>query len=518
VKLVRALALAALLLVLLPAAASAAPGFSFGVAAGDVGLTSALLWTRADQLVPVTVEVTRAGGRRTFRATETPDPAHDNTVQIRVRGLRPNSLYRYRFVAGPLISEVGVFTTAPPRTSREVVRFAISGDADGTLAPGASAPAFNNFEVYGRMAVERNDFNINLGDTIYSDSGVGRRPRALTLPDKWAKYRENLVVPNLALLRRAGTVYSGWGDHEFVNNFSIRENGRPLYEAGKQAFLDYWPTHYSLATGLYRRFRWGRNLELFFLDERTFRSAKASLGSACNNAFGRFSDDLAPAAPQRIRDSFGAAIPPLRNPVPPLCLGVINDSRRTFLGRTQLKRFLHDVSHSTATFKVIVTETPIQQFYLLPYDRWEGYAWERDRVLRTIKRFVPNAVFLATDSHANLVNDVRFVTFERGGPLSSGALEFVTGPVATNTFARESANGDGTIGARNMIARALFKPPPPAGVGMSCAALDTYSYAEVAVGRRRLVIEPKDPAGRPVREQSGAQCGRYTVMAKPLRR
>jgi phosphodiesterase/alkaline phosphatase D-like protein len=31
----------------------------------------------------------------------------------------------------------------------------------------------------------------------------------------------------------------------------------------------------SSATGLYRTFRWGRNLELFFLEERSFRSAKA---------------------------------------------------------------------------------------------------------------------------------------------------------------------------------------------------------------------------------------------------
>ena len=53
------------------------------------------------------------------------------------------------------------------------VRFAVSGDADAT--PGSNGkPAFNRFEVYQRMHAEANHFNINLGDTIYSDSEVGR--------------------------------------------------------------------------------------------------------------------------------------------------------------------------------------------------------------------------------------------------------------------------------------------------------------------------------------------------------
>ncbi len=57
------------------------------------------------------------------------------------------------------------------------MRFAISGDADAT--PGTNGkPAYNAFQVYGRMAAEGNDFNINLGDTIYSDSEVaGTRRR-----------------------------------------------------------------------------------------------------------------------------------------------------------------------------------------------------------------------------------------------------------------------------------------------------------------------------------------------------
>src|SRR3712207_8455165 len=57
------------------------------------------------------------------------------------------------------------------------------------------------------------------------------------------------------------------------------------------------PLHDALP--IYRRFRWGRAAELFFLDERSFRSAKAS-GACINPATG--APDLAPTAPQAKRD------------------------------------------------------------------------------------------------------------------------------------------------------------------------------------------------------------------------
>ena len=34
---------------------------------------------------------------------------------------------------------------------------------------------------------------------------------------------------------------------------------------------------------------------------------------------------------------------------------------------------------STARFKVIMNELPIQQYYVLPYDRWEGFEAERQQ-------------------------------------------------------------------------------------------------------------------------------------------
>jgi alkaline phosphatase D len=493
----------------LPNAATGA-GFSFGVAAGEVRATRAKLWARADQPGQVTLELIRRG-RVVQRHEATAGPADDNTVRVLVRGLRPGTRYRYSFRVGPLSSDTGTFETAPRPSRRRAVRFAFSGDADGTVAAGAPGPFFNNFDVYARMRAERNDFNVNFGDTIYSDSGVGGLPPALTVEQKWSKYRQNLSLPNLPALRDSAGLYSHWDDHEFRNDFSVPEFGAQLYQAGKEAFLDYAPVSYSRRYGLYRHFRWGKNLELFFLDERSFRSTKASAGPACENPFGTFRADLAPTAPQRVRNAFGFVVPPLKNRVSRPCLDTINDPRRTFLGRDQLHRFMKDIRRSRATFKMIMNETPIQQFYALPYDRWEGYAAERTRLLEFLRAKVRNVVFLATDTHANMVNDVRLKTLERPGPRSTGMLEVVTGPVATNTFAREIDSTVGIAGAGEAIGRLFFKPPPPAGVGMKCSALDVYSYAEVKVTSRRLTITPKDSTGNPVLEPTGARCGPFVV-------
>ena len=493
------LALAAL------SAEAATPSFRYGVAAGEITSTSALLWTRAPKRGPVLVRVSprRDVAGADARSAGISSPSDDLTVAISVRGLKPGTRYSYFFEQGRKGVGLGSFVTAPRPAANSEVRFAISGDADAT--PGANGkPGFNRFEVYGRMASEKNDFNINLGDTIYSDSEIGGAPVARTVAEKWGKYKLGLALPALLRLRASAGLYSHWDDHEFVNDFSRAENGDAIYAAGIKAFTDYAPVAKPSATGLYRTFRWGRNLELFFLDERSFRSAKAD--DVCNG-------DLAPTAPQPVRDGFAALAPGLRNPVSPACLAAIDDPARTMLGARQYAAFTRAIKASKASWKVIVNEVPIQQFYALPYDRWEGYAAERERLLRFLQGNVRNVVFLTTDTHANLVNEVRYRTLG-GTPENSGMWEVVTGPVATNTFAKEIDGYLGQKGAGTAIGALFFKPAPPDGMGMRCAALDTYSYAEVSVTARRFTVALRDATGKPVREATGTECAPLVLTAR----
>jgi phosphodiesterase/alkaline phosphatase D-like protein len=485
---------------------AASPGFQQGVAAGQITSTSAVLWTRAPSAGRVRYAVFPAASSvrdASYRSTLAPEK-NDQTTTVGVFGLRPGSVYNYVFEQGGKRSPIGTFETAPARGKNANVRFALSGDADATSGPNGK-PAFNGFEVYGRMAAERNDFNVNLGDTIYSDSEVGGSPVARTVPEKWAKYKLGLALHALQKLRASTGLYSHWDDHEFVNDFSLPENGQAIYNAGVKAFMDYAPvTEGPRGLGLYKTFRWGKNLELFFLDERSFRSAKAA--EPCHG-------DLAPTAPQSVREGFATLAPALKAPVSAACLAAINDPNRTMLGAAQYAAFTKAIKASTATWKVVVNEVPIQQYYALPYDRWEGYEAEREKLVHFLQDNVKNVVFLTTDTHANLVNEVRYSTLG-GPPQSSGMWEVVTGPVATNTFAKEIDGYLGQKGAGTAIGALFFKPAPPNGMGMRCAALDTYSYAEVTVTARALTVELKDAKGQPVREATGTACAPLTISAR----
>lgn len=495
--------------------AKAATGFTLGVAAGEVRTTSAILWARAPAPGRVAVEVStsRRFAGRLARRTVPASRAADLTVRASVTGLRPGTAYFFRFRAGRAVSVVGRFETAPPATSAAPVEFAYSGDADATPDPRTGEPGFNAFGVYAAMAAEGNDFNVNLGDTIYSDSEIGGVPAARTVPEKWAKYRLALALPPLRRLRAATGLYSHWDGHEFINDFTREEHGEAIYAAGAQAFADYAPVRVTAADGLYRTVRWGRNLELFFLDERSFRSAKASSGGTCDNPATPGQPDLAPTAPAQLRAACAALVPSLARPVSPACLARIRDPARTMLGSRQLGRFTAAVRASRATFKVIMNEVPIMHLYALPYDRWEGYEADRTRVLEALDG-IANVVFLTTDTHANLVGDVRLRTFEPPGPLETGILEAITGPVATNTYARELDTALGTTGVGPLLEALLFRAPLPRGLALRCATTNVYSYAQVRVTSSELTITPRDAPGKLVREPSGNQCGPLTIRAQ----
>jgi phosphodiesterase/alkaline phosphatase D-like protein len=411
-------------------------------------------------------------------------------------------------------SEAGTFQTAPPPRAEETVRFAMTGDQDASPAPGGATPFWNDFGVWRRIRAEQNDFNILLGDTIYSDSeiaGVGGVAGTATgVRGKWAKYRLNLGQKPWAKIRGATSYYAHWDDHEFINDFAPPESrfpesdgvvevpGERIYANGVRAFRDYNPITYSRTEGIYRSFRWGRNLELFFLDERSFRSATADYNGTCDNPPGSGSPDLAPTAPAAQRALFSSVIPALATPPPAQCLATINDPNRTMLGKSQLEAFKGAIKRSTATFKVIVNEVPVQQFYALPYDRWEGYAAERRELIEFLQQNVANAFFLSADVHANLVNDVRLQTLEPGGPIDTGITEVTTGPIATNTFAGQVNAVTGDPGSASLIRTLFFNAPPPTGVGMRCSGLDQFSYAEVSVTRSTLTVQLKDIEGNPV--------------------
>jgi phosphodiesterase/alkaline phosphatase D-like protein len=334
-------------------------------------------------------------------------------------------------------------------------------------------------------------------------------------------YRRKLRLGNMRRARAATGMYNHFDDHEFRNGFSIPEFGRPLYKRSVRAFRDYEPVRYSEQTGIYRTVRWGKNLELFFLDERSFRSAKASANGTCDHPE-TGAPDFAPTAPKRTRDQFAPVIPSLAEPVSQQCKRKINSPNRTMLGKPQFHRFLRDVKSSNARWKVVMNELPIQQFYADPYDRWEGYAHERVQLLKSLERAnVKDLVFLTTDTHAAFANNARLRTLDgdvapanapAAAPTNSPYDDFIIGPVATRPFAQEIDNATGRPGTGDLASRLFFKPPPPVGVGMECAQGDQNSYAEVTVRKGSLRIAYKKDDGSTVVDIDGTTpCGPYVL-------
>lgn len=543
----RRVLLAAALVAALAAVPSTASAraFSYGVAAAEVTSNSALLWARPLKTGRVQLVVSLDKGFRRTRITKIvfARKVNDLTVQTRVAGLMAAHRYYYFFIQGRQRSLVGTFTTAPKSTSPKTIRFAVTGDADGVRQNGGNywnKDGSGDMATYKAMRSEKNDFNVNLGDTIYSDAetqlGV---PLAFTLDQKRQKYRLGLTYPNLVALRQSGTVYNEWDDHEFVDDFtrqsqacdvgSVATNQYPcdiqaIWKAGVQAFREYMPVTYTPQNGTYRSFRWGKNLQIFILDERSFRSLRASevkvdpsqpepTPHVCENGG---NDDLAPRVPQRIRNLFGLVMPALANPVPQACLTALNDPNRTMLGKRQYDTFTTAIKNSTAKWKVIINEVPMMEFGINPYDDWEGYEYEREKLLTFLKDNVKNVAILTTDFHTNWVNDARIKTWpENGGPVDSGIREFIAGGVADSLFGHEIDDVAGRPNTWPLVDSAYLLKPPPDGPGMECSNMVTFGYAQVVATSTKLTVELKDNKGQQMKNASdGKPCGPWVQAAK----
>jgi phosphodiesterase/alkaline phosphatase D-like protein len=172
----------------------------------------------------------------------------------------------------------------------------------------------------------------------------------------------------------------------------------------------------------------------------------------------------------------------------------------------QKAKFKQDVAASTAKFKIVISELGMQQFFALPYDRWEGYGADRADILNTIRNNgISNVLFLTTDTHATIQNQVfpsRFNASGGVGDLTTIANEMVTGPIATNTFQAEVLGQAGSTGlfAVNAVLNLML---------IDCRNLNQNSYAVVnATAGGTATITSKTDTGVPVTSQtnSSVQC------------
>jgi alkaline phosphatase D len=430
----------------------------------------------------------------------------DLTAKVLVAPLEPDQVYFYRWHGAVSTSETGTFKTAPSPFRPADVRFAYTGDSDGLFSVFG-----NSFATLDAVRGESPDFFIYLGDTIYADSSLrgpvlGLGP-AVSLADFRDIYKLNREFSALRALLGATSSYAVWDDHEVRDNFAGQTVDPSLFANGRKAFLEYMPLRpFGILDGsgcaarpLFRAFRWGSDVDIIILDERSCRSAPAD--SACSFAPGV--PDLAPTLPPALRAALGGLLPPS----PPAgCLDAIFDPARTMLGERQKSLLKTLLVRSTARFKFVVNEVPIQQYYALPYDRWEGYGAERREILEFLRAHDQrNVVFLTTDAHASLINQVFVDRFSDPAPV---ATEIVTGPIATFTFEQEVSAFDTRLGLPPGVVLAALNQILSL-VGVDCRNLnhDSYGLVEVSAADETATITIKDDAGQPVTDSlSGLPC------------
>lgn len=395
-----------------------------GIAVGDVSATSAVLWVRTNG--PATVEVEWATPAMWDMASKlatamapvprtaplTTTAATDYTLSLPLSRLASATRYRYHVLitldgtsqsSNKLrLAARGEFTTLPDTDTSAPVTFAWSADLGGQGRCRQGAEGYPIFDVMQRQHL---DFFLFLGDTIYSDDSCPAPPnepgadfQAATLDEYRARHRYQRGAAALKRFLETVPVYVTWDDHEVRNDFAGPFDNR--MPQGRQALREYWPisSPSNDPHRLYRSIRYGKDLELFVLDTRQYRS--------------RNTDPDGPA--------------------------------KTMLGPAQLKWLLEGLGDSTATWKIIVTSVPLS----VPKggagysDGWatgpNAPGFERERqvlVEMIVQRPVKNVVFLGGDVH--------YVQANAYDPDADGVIdfhEFVAGPLSARPGRETPAN------------------------------------------------------------------------------
>jgi alkaline phosphatase D len=492
-----ALALLAMAALSMPSSAFGQVTFPDGVASGDVTSSRAILWTRVAGLTtPEQIKVegwtnSSLSGPKAFTGKFKPTAARDWTVKIDVGALAPGTQYWYRFKKDADQSDVGTFETAPAASTSSDLKFTWSGDSDGFKVNGVNP--FNNWETLAAAQAENGKFFIYLGDTIYSDSSNRPGGPATTLNDYRDAYKLQRTYTNLTNLQKSTSTYPLLDDHEVQNDFAGQTVNPARYAAGRQAFLENNPIretgfpHDPSCAGdpLYRTVKWGADVELFITDQRSCRSP--DVAAACGG-------DLGPTLPPSVRQTFPFSLFLSPNPIPG-CLAAINNPSRTMLGPVQKAQLKNDLLNSTATHKIIVSELAWQQWWALPYDRWEGYGAERSEMLNFIRNNgIDNVAMLTTDNHGTLQNQVSIDRFSDNTPIAN---ETITGPIATNTFQNEVIQVAGALG--------LFVFNQTLNLAqIDCRHLDKYSYGLVDVNSAAgtATVSSRDATGAVIHDQN----------------
>ena len=413
------------------------PNIPYGVASGDITGNSAIVWSRTDRPARMIVEYDTTQSFRNPKRLISGDvsEASDYTARVNLAYLPAGRQIFYRVTFEDLNNRnlysapvTGIFRT-PPANKRDIF-FAWSGDTAGQ--GWGINPEFGGMKIYETMRGLNPDFFIHSGDTIYADGPIqsevtldnGSIWKNVTTPEKSkvaetlaefrGNYIYNLLDENVRRFNAQVPQLVQWDDHEVTNNWYPGEvltndnrytekNVDILSSRGRQAFLEYQPIRFNPRDPkrIYRSFNYGPSLEIFMLDERSYRGPNS----------------------------------PNRQPV--------RSKETAFLAASQIRWLKEKLQYSKATWKVIASDMPIG--LIVPdgstdfenVTNGDGPALGREFEIADLLSFIKqknirNVVWLTADVHYAAAHyyDPSKAQFTNFKPF----WEFVAGPLNAGTF------------------------------------------------------------------------------------
>jgi alkaline phosphatase D len=427
--------------------------FSLGVASGDPGPRSVVLWTRLapdplngggmgpqDVLVHWRVATDPGMVNGVRQGIVHAHAADGHAVRVVATELPPDTWLHYQFRAKGQRSRVGRTRTFPlPDAAVARMRCAL-----------VSCQNFTDgfYPAYGDVAAQDIDFVLHVGDYIY-ESGPAGTPIApdrnhtggeiFSVEDYRNRYALYRLDANLQDAHARFPFLVTFDDHEVDNNYAgaIAEEGAPFTGAdflqrrrnGYRVYSESMPLRPENRLNgdkmrLYRKIAFGQLAEIFLLDTRQFRSD------------------------QPAEDSFGSTDPDSAHPALQGAFGeVLFDAQgingpATMMGTAQETWLARGLRHSPAQWQVLAQQTMVTEWNLirtarltiqfnqnipqptkdqllallgnvdniLNVDAWDGYRAARRRLFRLLAQIRPsNPIVLTGDIHsawgANLLAD-----------------------------------------------------------------------------------------------------------------
>jgi alkaline phosphatase D len=435
--------------------------FPQGIASGDPQPDGIILWTRVEPEgeagdFDVIVELSATEDFKEVVASEKvkAEERFDHTLRVHVTGLSAFTVYYYRFKLESrlVVSPTGRTKTAPAPDQDVAVRFAFASCQDFIG---------RYYHAWKALADEAEpvDFVLFLGDYIYETNGdpdfqqvapnraieipegIQLLPQenpavkaASTLADYRGIYKQYRRDEHLRRAHALAPFICIWDDHEYANdcwqdhstdfNEAMGDEKNPgRRHAASQAWFEYQPAlvEFSEAAAppddlkIYRTLRYGRHVEIFMTDQRSYRSDHVIPEGATG-------DQRPPGAPPEVPTY--SAVGKIfvnsevfsRNFVKKEGFDPIEAYvRPTMLGDAQKQWFIGSITSSNASWKIWANETQLAQMmldltsfdipdsfkgiYYFTADQWDGYRSERAEIVQALSG-TQNIVALTGDIHA----------------------------------------------------------------------------------------------------------------------